>query len=212
MNKPVQVLTALGIMVCCICSCGGKEKTVLPDTNDADKTIALKIENGTGLTYKISPAEGVNYSLDLTFRELSPKLSFDFVMTNMDYTKGSVEMAEAARKASHILTSELQNGKSILTDRTSMVLSLESYRDLLEAGKTRLMWGAEEQEFVVVNNEDYKFEKGNGNVTETVIHCANPTKTKHLWVWKNPELPLIMKTQGNPSMELTYWYLPGERP
>lgn len=212
MNKPVQVITAFGIMLFSLYSCGGKEAVDIPANNDTDKAISLKIENGTGLTYKVTPTELVNYSLDITFRELSPKLSFDFVMTNMDYTKGSVQMEENACKTAHTVTGQFQNGKSVYADRTCMVLSLEVYRDLLEASKSKITIDGEEVEFMVLNNEDYKFEKGNGHVTETVMHCANADKSRQIWVWKNPQLPLIMKITGNPTMELTYWYLPGERP
>lgn len=212
MNIPIRVLPAFAFLVCCLYGCGSNGSAVAPPPSDADKTIALKIQNGTGLTYKISPTEGVTYSLDLTFHELSPKLSFDFVMTNMDYSKGVIEIDETARKTSHILSTELPNGKSILTDRTSMVLSLEVYRDLLEASKANIFLDNEGVEFEVISNEDYKFDKGNGKVTETVMHCANKDKTQQIWVWKNPELPLIMKMSGKSNFELTYWYLPGERP
>lgn len=212
MNIPARVILAMYITVSTLYGCGGKEVTVPTPTPVTDKTISLKIENGTGLTYKVSPAEAVNYSLDITFTELAPKLSFDFVITNMDYTKGSVSVAEAARKNSHLFTDEFTNGKSVLNDRTSMVLSLEVYRDLFEAGKATVHWNNEDIEFQMLGYEEYKFEKGNGKVTETVMYCANQDKSRKIWVWKNPELPLLMKATGKGTLELTYWYLPGERP
>lgn len=212
MNIPSRVLPFVAFVLCCICACGSKSDAVVPPPTETDKTISLKIQNGTGLTYKITPAEAVTYSLELTFHELTPKLSFDFVMNNMDYTRGSVVIDEAARKTSHLYTTDFQNGKSILTDRTNMVLSMEVYRDLLEAGKANIHWDNENLEFETLGNEEFKFEKGSGQVTETVMYCASKDKKQQIWVWKNPELPLVMKTNGKINMELTYWYLPGERP
>ena len=211
MMKLVQLSAAVGIISLSLFSCGNK-KEVTPPPTPAEKSIALKIENGTSLTYKVSPSEMVNYSLDITFKELTPKLSFDFVMTNMDYTKGSVELDESVKKSSYAYTDQFVAGKTIYTDKSCMVLSVQAYRDLLEAGKARINWNGEDIEFKTVSNEEYSFEKGNGQIVETVIHCSNESKTKQFWVWKNPELPLIMKTKGSPSMELTYWYLPGEHP
>lgn len=212
MNIPIRVLPVFACIVTCLYSCGSNGTAVVPPPTDTNKTIALNIQNGTGLTYKVSPGEAVTYSLDITFHELSPKLSFDFVMTNMDYTKGSVEISEVARKTSHVYSTQFTNGKSILNDQTSMVLSLEVYRDLLEASQATIHWDNEDLLFEVVSNEDYKFDKGNGKVTETVMHCSTKDKAQQIWVWKNPELPLLMKTAGKLNMELSYWYLPGEHP
>lgn len=212
MNIPIRVIPLFALVVCSLYGCGDKGSAVAPaPPTETDKTISLKIQNGTVLTYKVSPAEAVNYSLDITFHELAPKLTFDFVMNNMDYTKGSVEIDETARKTAHLYSNEFQNGKSIFTDRTSMVLSMGVYRDLLEAGKATINWNNENLEFETLSNEEYKFEKGNGHVTETVMYCATKDKKHQIWVWKNPELPLIMKTEGKTRMELTYWYLPGEK-
>lgn len=192
--------------------CGGNGNEQDPVNPNDNKTFSLNIENGTSLSYQVKLNDMVSYTLDITFRELSPKLSYDFVMTNMDYTKGSVEITETARKGSKIINSEFQAGKEILSDKSKMVLSLEAYRDLLETGKTKLFWDGKEQDFQVLKNEDYKFEKGNGSVVEKVLHCNNADNTEQFWVWKNPELPIIMKVDGVKKMELTYWYLPGERP
>jgi|GEM_PF-1978723 len=213
MNKPVQLLSAICIISCCLFSCGGKGNTVPPTPEITEKAISLKIENGTSLSYKVSPSEMVNYTLDITFRELDPKISFDFVLTNMDYTKGTIEMAESARKTSHTHGNQFSNGKTILTDKTNMVLSSDVYRDLLETGNAKMNWEGESVDFKVVKNEDFNFEKGNAHIIETVMHCANENKSQEFWVWKNPELPLLMRVSKNerPVMELTYWYLPGER-
>ena len=214
MNKPVQLLSAIGIITCCsLFSCGGNGNAVVPTPEVTEKAISLKIENGTSLSYKVSPSEMVNYTLDITFRELEPKLSFDFVLTNMDYTKGSVEIAETAKKTSHTHTNQFSNGKTILTDKTNMVLSSDVYRDLLETGNAKINWEGENVDFKVVKNEDFNFEKGNAHIIETVMLCANENKSHQFWVWKNPELPLLMRVAKNekPVMELTYWYLPGER-
>lgn len=212
MNIPIRVLPVFACILGCLYGCGNKGTTVAPPPSDAGKTISLKIQNGTGLTYKVSPAEAVTYSLDLTFHELNPKLSFDFVMTDMDYSKGTIEMEAGALKTSRVYHTDFPDGKSILTDRTSMVLSQEVFRDLLETGETKILWDNEDLGFQMLSNEDYKFAKGNGEVTETVMHCATPDKKWQIWVWKNPELPLIMKMAGKTKMELTYWYLPGEHP
>lgn len=212
MMKLFQQSVAVGIISCTLYCCGQKKDILPPTPTAADKVVTLKIENGTSLTYKVSPSEMVNYNLDVTFRELSPKLAFDFVMTNMDYTKGSVELDEEVRKSSYAYTSNFVSGQNVYTDKTSLILSLQAYRDLLEAGVAKINWDGEEVEYKALSNEDYKFEKGNGQITETVMHCANETKTKEFWVWKNPELPLIMKSKNGVSMELTYWYLPGEHP
>lgn len=213
MIKLVHVLPIIGLASCSLFSCGNGDDPVPPPTQTVDKSISLKVESGTSLSYKVSPAEMVTYVLDITFRELSPKLSYDYVMTNMDYTKGSIEQDAAARKSSRMHTNDFVNGKTILTDKTNLVLSSEVYRDLAEAGKAYINWDGEDTEFKLESNEDYKFDKGNGQVTESVMHCVNESKSKEFWVWKNPELPLIMKTKisGGTSMELTYWYLPGER-
>ncbi|MCG9909738.1 MAG: hypothetical protein MH137_00425 [Flavobacteriales bacterium] len=193
--------------------CGGKEIEGNNHTKNDDKVISLKIENGTSLSYKVSPTELVNYTLDITFRELTPNFTFDFVMTNMDYTKGFAEVIESARKTQRAVTFKFTEGKTTYSDKTIMVLSLEAYRDLLETGRTTLIWEGYEEDFTMKKNEEFKFEKGDGHVVEKVMHCINQNGTKEFWVWKNPEIPLIMKmTGGEFSMELTYWYLPGERP
>ena len=116
---------------------------------------------------------------------------------------------EASKKSFYGI---FKNDETIYTDKTTMVLSLQAYRDLLEAGKAKINWDGEDIEFKAISHEDYTFEKGNGQIVEKVIYCANDSKTKEFWVWKNPELPLIMKLHGSPSIELTYWYLPGEHP
>lgn len=212
--KPIHVFCIVGFASSTLFSCGSKGDSVTQPTTNEDKSISLKIESGTSLSYKVSPAEMVTYALDVTFRELNPKLTFDFVQTNMDYTKGSVEQNENVRKNSHVYTNEFVNGKTILNDRTNLVLSSEVYRDLVEAGKATINWDGVDTEFKMISNEEYKFEKGNGQVVEKVMHCADDARTQEFWVWKNPELPLIMRTKSNTgaSMELSYWYLPGEKP
>lgn len=211
--KSIIAFTLSGVLILSAVSCKEKNNVVPAPSENTEKSISLKIENGTSLTYKVSPTEMVNYSLDITFRELRPKLAYEFVMTNMDYTKGTVEQDENALKNAFAYTSQFNDGKSAFTDKTSMILSLQAYRDIVETGKVNLSWDGEEKEFNVISNDDFQFEKGNGKVMETTIHCVSSDKSIEFWVWKNPELPLLMRIKEDPaSIELTYWYLPGERP
>jgi hypothetical protein len=211
MNTLTIQAAALFMATLTMCGCTTKE-TELPKGSDEAKIISLKIENGTSLAYKVTHKELVNYTFELTFRDLNPELSFDYFKTNMDYTKGSVEMEEPALRNSHTLLIDLAGGKSHLSDKTAMVLSREAYRDLLETGKVNLNLDYRRDDFFMDKNEEFRFEKGQASVVEKVMHCSNSDHSVHFWVWKNPELPLIMKYSGNgTTMELTYWYLPGEK-
>jgi hypothetical protein len=190
--------------------CGGNSQE--PQIPEKTKIISLKIEKGTSLTYKVSQTEVINYTMEITFRELEPVTGFDYFKTNLDYSKGHVEIAEKARKYAKSLQMDLDTGSSSLSDKTAMMLSLESYRDLLEAGRVTLDTDKGQQDFFLIKNEDFRFEKGSATISEKTMHCANREQTIHFWVWKNPELPLILKyTAGETALELTYWYLPGEK-
>lgn len=191
-------------------SCGSN--TEKPQTPENTKLITLKIEKGTSLTYKVSQTEVVNYTMEITFRELEPNASFDYFKTNLDYSKGYVEISENGRKYAKSLKMDLDTGRCNLTDKTAMMLSLEAYRDLLEAGRVILDTDNGQEDFFVEKNEDFRFEKGNATIAEKTMHCTNREQSVHFWVWKNPELPLILKySSGETSLELTYWYLPGEK-
>jgi hypothetical protein len=210
MNK-VQTTPPLWFMLVLMSSgCGGNSQ----ESKIAEKTkiISLKIEKGTSLTYKVSQTEVVNYTMEITFRELEPDISFDYFKTNLDYSKGHVEISENGRKYAKSLQMSLDTGSSILSEKTAMMLSLDSYRDLLEAGRVTLDTDRGQEEFFVNKNEDFRFEKGSATISEKTMHCTNRDQTIHFWVWKNPELPLILKyTAGETALELTYWYLPGEK-
>lgn len=203
-------ISAFFLAAAVFAGCGTKESQT--SKKEEVKIISLKIENGTSLAYKVSRDELVNYTFELTFRELVPEVSFDYFKTNLDYTKGSVEMEENALRTSHSLLIDLPGGKSHLSDKTAMILSREAYRDLLETGKVNLNLDYRRDDFFMDKNEEFRFEKGQATVAEKVMHCSNSDHSVHFWVWKNPELPLIMKYSGNGTvMELTYWYLPGEK-
>ncbi len=190
--------------------CGGNSQK--PQIPKNTKIIALKIEKGTSLTYKVSQTEVVNYTMEITFSELEPTVSFDYFKTNLDYSKGHVEISEKGRKYAKSLQMDLDTGSNKLTEKTAMMLSLETYRDLLEAGSVTLDTDYGREDFFVDKNEDFRFEKGTATISEKTMHCTNREQTIHFWVWKNPELPLILKySSGETSLELSYWYLPGEK-
>lgn len=211
--KSFLLYASLGVSTLILFSQCGQDKPVQgSQVQQPEQSVSLNIEPGTTLSYKVSPANLVNYNLDISFKELSPKVSFEFVMTNMDYTKGIVEIAENAVNSSYTYSNQYVDGKSVLADKTILILSTSVYRDLLEARKATINWNGTETVFNQAGNEDYLFEKGNMKVVEKTIHCISQDNTIEFWVWKNPKLPLIMKSKGGISSELAYWYLPGEKP
>jgi len=206
-------LKILWIIICLLWNCGAGEQN---HDNQADRIINSEIKPvlymGSRLLYLVEVAENVKYNLEVEFTSIEPELTFNFLMNNMDFTFGSVQVSPIGLSEGSTLMSHFEDGNTNLpNDCTALILSEKNYSDIILDRKTTLSINKKPQEEFFLQENDYlKFELDSITYSALCFHLATKNNSHQIWVMKNNRLPILIKliSETEPKLTLLEWKTP----
>lgn len=150
---------------------------------------------------------------DYDFRVSSPNVnmdegaSFRFKMTGDNSITGKVIIGKEALATAHDQNNNFTNGDLSLTDKTSVWVSKEVFKELKEKGSSVMgadSWGAKEYSVVDNNSTDSKYYPVNIDGENLYIKCIKVVSEdgQEIWIADDAENPLILKMNISFVIEL----------
>lgn len=154
----------------------------------------FKYGNNTLLKFKVNYS-GSEYWLKVKIRSFGDSCNFLFSMTNDERTEGSVAIGKKAMESSVAQDNYFYSGHKELTQKTTVWISRNSYRELKQTGKTMLVPAYRDTVTIQVQaTEKISVMIDDKPVMLNVIKAKGTSKSgdKEYWILDDPNFPLIM--------------------
>ncbi len=151
-----------------------------------------ELTTNTTATWKVEMGGDVHYDFivkDIT--NLEGGRQFDYKMTNLQHTHGSVSISSDAMLNATILHNYFDGGLLQLSDATSVWLSAKAFAGA-KKGKVKLLADHEVEEFELIEKKKMAMFVDGKQTNVTALYLVTDSGTK-LWVLDNPKNPLILK-------------------
>lgn len=194
-------------------SCGPQA----PPRNDIPQPTTepqLILSEGTHLLYLIKVNEKVRYNLEVEFTMVVPELRFNFFMNNMDFTFGSVFVANDALEKADSLLWQFPDGHSYLKGQTALRLSTAQYENIITKRSCQIALNDNPlQEFQLLENEDCSFELDSIYFLASCMVLQDKAEHTRLHVLRHVNYPFLIRLEQKegPALQLLQWKNPSPK-
>jgi len=162
----------------------------------------FKITRGTILKYKYV-REKAFYRLYITIKEISPDVSFDWVLLGYNCSSGSVTIKKDASDCANGFCDYFKSEDTTLLTTTSLRMSNAVFAGLKKKGEAKLIPDKNENTFQKKVGKSYDLLLDGKNIKINNIFAESVEDARNkIWVYDNKDFPLILAMNMGVSLEL----------
>lgn len=162
----------------------------------------FKITRGTILKYKYV-REKAFYRLYITIKEISPDVSFDWVLLGYNCSSGSVTIKKDASDCANGFCNYFKSEDTTLLTTTSIRMSNPVYSSLKKKGEAKMIPEKSENTFKLLNGKNYDFTLDGKNIKVNTLFAQSVEDAGNkIWVYDNKDFPLVLAMNMGMSLEL----------
>lgn len=163
----------------------------------------INLKVGSKLVYDVN-SNNTKYQFIITIKKLDNGITFDWQMTAPINKKGTIEMSKEATENATSLFNYFTGGVTKLTDKTSVWLSQDVWRDMRDDDEM-VMISIDDQEETAFFREDgdaYKTIQNGTAVELKTSTLRSLTDLQYITVLENEAFPIILKMDLGWTIEL----------
>ena len=147
--------------------------------------------------------EKVFYRLYITIKEVSPDVSFDWILLGYNTSSGSITIKKDASDCSVTFCDKFSCDDTTLLTTTCIRMSNSVFAGLKKKGESKMIPDKSENTFRKKDSKNYDFSLDGKNIKIITLYAESAEDARNkIWIYDNKDFPLVLAMNMGVSLEL----------